>query len=58
MKSKQSTLLRKLAKQLKSRENENPAVVRQSLESAKIVTSSGEFTNKYPNIRRVISLAK
>lgn len=57
MKDNQTTLLLKLAKELKKREF-SKEVTMASLHAAGILTKKGNFTKKFPHLKRVVTIAK
>lgn len=57
MKSNQVKLLTSLAKEIKSGKK-NKAKIVATLQSAKILTKQGNFTDKYSNLNRVATSSK
>lgn len=57
METKQKELLLRLAKKLEKSPVSKEAVIK-SLNSAKIVTKTGDVSKHYPNLERIITAAK
>lgn len=57
MNDKQTSLLMTLAKKLEKNQSSKAAALK-SLNSAGIITKSGKVTKSYPNLNRVLAVAK
>lgn len=57
MESNQVKLLALLAKKIRSEKKDKTKIVG-TLKSAKILTNSGNFTNHYPNLKKLVSASK